>query len=156
MVKRILVGVDFSEASHRAMVQGTALARQFRAPLALLHLLEPPALNYVMDEMPLPDPRWAASVEDEARKALEAWGAEVADELPDPIEVLVRWGRPIEGLVTEADEDTLLVVGQVGHAALQHLLFGSTASGVARHAPCDVLIVPGSAEPHAQGGGAQL
>jgi universal stress protein A len=33
------------------------------------------------------------------------------------------------------------VLGQVGHSALEHLLFGSTASKVVRHAPCDVLVV---------------
>ena len=39
------------------------------------------------------------------------------------------------------DPEALLVIGQVGHSALEHLLFGSTATKLVRHAPCDVLVV---------------
>jgi universal stress protein A len=136
MVKRVLVGVDFSEASRRALDRGRSWAERLGVPLAVLHVLQTPAPMLPEAQIALPDSAWLQSLEEQARSHLDTW----TRDLPG-VEVLVRWGSPAEELVTEADPETLLVVAQRGHSLLERLLFGSTANRVVSHAQCDVLVV---------------
>ena len=136
MIKRIIIGVDFSDASKVALVQAGLWAQKLDVPLLAMHVLQPPAPMLPEAQIALPDPAWLRSMEVHAREQLEEW----AKDLPRA-SVLVKWGSPAEELVAEADPDTLLVVSQVGHSAIERLLFGSTAARVVRHAPCDVLVV---------------
>ena len=53
---------------------------------------------------------------------------------------LIRTGNTAKMLVAEAEAGTLLVIGNVGHGALDALLFGSTAARVMRIARGDVLV----------------
>ena len=136
MIRRVLVGVDFSEASRQALARGGAWAGRLGVPLAAMHVLQPPAPMLPEAQIALPDPAWLKSMEEHARDQLRTWLKPYGT-----AEVLVKWGGPAEELVSEATSDTLLVVAQVGHSALERLLFGSTASRVVRLAPCDVLVV---------------
>ncbi len=136
MIHSVLVGVDFSNASRQALARGRAIAERLEVPLTALHVLylSPPLMPEV--QLPLPDPEWTLGMERQALEQLEKWIDGFAD-----ADALIRWGSPAEELVAAADPDTLLVVAQVGHSALERLLFGSTAARVVRHAPCDVLVV---------------
>lgn len=138
MVKRVLVGVDFSEASRQALARAGSWAKRLEVPLTAMHVLQPPAPMLPEAQIALPDADWLQGMEKHANTQLEAWVAG----LPEA-DILVRWGSPAEELVGAADADTLLVVAQVGHSLLQRFLFGSTAARVVRHAPCDVLVVRG-------------
>ena len=138
MVKRVLVGVDFSEASRRALARASNWAKRLQVGLTAMHVLQPPAPMLPEAQIALPDADWLQGMEKHAHTQLQAW----VQGLPET-EILVRWGSPAEELVGAADADTLLVVAQVGHSALQRFLFGSTAARVVRHAPCDVLVVRG-------------
>ena len=139
MIKRVLVGVDFSEASRQALERGAAWASRLGVPLTAMHVLQPPAPMLPEAQIALPDPAWLQSMEDHARVQLEGW----LETWPGS-QALVKWGGPAEELVAEASPDTLLVVAQVGHSTLERLLFGSTAARVVRLAPCDVLVVRAS------------
>jgi nucleotide-binding universal stress UspA family protein len=58
---------------------------------------------------------------------------------------LVRWGdRPAEEIVRVAGEESsdLIVLATHGYGAIKRFLIGSVASGVARGAPCPVLLIP--------------
>ncbi|HEX6924693.1 MAG TPA: universal stress protein [Longimicrobiaceae bacterium] len=57
----------------------------------------------------------------------------------------VRWGQSaVEEITRLAGENhaDLVVIGTHGHGPLRRFLIGSVASGVARRAPCSVLLVP--------------
>lgn len=57
----------------------------------------------------------------------------------------VRWGdAAVDEIVAFARESSadLLVLGTHGHGLVKRFLIGSVASGVARRAPCPVLLVP--------------
>ncbi len=136
MMTRVLVGVDFSEASRQALARGGAWAARCGVPLVAMHVLQPPAPMLPEAQIALPDPAWLHTMEDHALAQLQGWIAPFKD-----ASAIIRWGGPAEELVTEANPETLLVVAQVGHSALERLLFGSTASRVVRLAPCDVLVV---------------
>jgi universal stress protein A len=136
MITRVLVGVDFSEASKQALARAGTWAHQCGVPLVAMHVLQPPAPMLPEAQIALPDPAWLKEMEEHARGQLETlikpYGGSSA---------IVKWGGPAEELVSEADTKTLLVVAQVGHSTLERLLFGSTAARVVRLAPCDVLVV---------------
>lgn len=136
MIQSVLVGVDFSVASHLALQQGRSLAERLGVPLTAMHVLQlpPPLLPEV--QLPLPNPEWTQDMESRAREQLEKW----LEGIPNA-EALIRWGSPAEELTIAANPDTLLVVAQVGHSTWERLLFGSTAARVVRLAPCDVLVV---------------
>ncbi|HJW43378.1 MAG TPA: universal stress protein [Geothrix sp.] len=136
MITRVLVGVDFSEASKQALERAGNWAARLGVPLVAMHVLQPPAPMLPEAQIALPDPAWLHTMEDHAREQLSGW----VKAYPGTT-VIVRWGGPAEELVSEADPRTLLVVAQVGHSTLERLLFGSTAARVVRLAPCDVLVV---------------
>ena len=136
MVDRVIVGVDFSDASRAALAKASAWAARLGAPLVAVHVLQPPAPMLPEAQIALPDPAWLQSMEDHAREQLQLWTA------PFPgMAVEVKWGSPAEELVAMANAQSLLVVAQVGHSRIERLLFGSTAARVVKHAPCDVLVV---------------
>ncbi|WP_306592031.1 universal stress protein [Geothrix sp. 21YS21S-4] len=136
MIARVLVGVDFSEASRQALERAGGWAERLGVPLVAMHVLQPPAPMLPEAQIALPDPAWLQTMEDHAREQLESW----TKPYPDAT-VAVTWGGPAEELVAAADSRTLLVVAQVGHSTLERLLFGSTAARAVRLAPCDVLVV---------------
>ena len=136
MVNRVIVGVDFSDASRGALSKAALWAQKLGIPLLAVHVLQPPAPMLPEAQIALPDPAWLQAMEDHAGEHLQQW----VQDLPDA-SVVVKWGSPAEELVALAQKDSLLVVAQVGHTGIERLLFGSTASRVVKHAPCDVLVV---------------
>ena len=136
MINRVIVGVDFSDASRGALAKASAWAQKVDAPLMAVRVLQPPAPMLPEAQISLPDPAWLQAMEDHARDHLRQWMT------PFPEAAIeVKWGSPAEELVAMADPGSLLVVAQVGHSGIERLLFGSTAARVVKHAPCDVLVV---------------
>jgi nucleotide-binding universal stress UspA family protein len=129
MFSRILVGIDFSPSSREALGCAAGLAKELHLPLVAIHVVETARPPFYAAYAPLGDPGWFRDVEPRIHAKLEEWLA------PYPAaRTLVASGSPGESLIAEADPTTLLVVGEVGHSALEHLLFGSTATRAP--APC--------------------
>ena len=135
-MNRIIVGIDFSEASRVALETANAWARRLDKPLVVVHVLQPPAPMLPEAQIALPDPAWLQAMEEHAFEQLKGWIADLPNASAE-----VKWGSPAEELVSIADADSLLVVAQVGHTGIERMLFGSTAARVVKHAPCDVLVV---------------
>lgn len=136
MFTRILVGIDFSESSKLALAQARALAQRLEVPLSVAHILQPPAPMLPEAQIGLPDKGWMDAVEAHAREQLQL----LVGEIPGAV-TIVKWGNPPDELVRCAGPGCLIVVGRVGHSALQRMLFGSTAIKVIKHSPCNVLVV---------------
>ena len=136
MVNRVLVGIDFSAASRRALERAAQWATQLNVPLAALHVMGLPSQAIFQPYAPMADPAWFQNFEPNAKELMAEWLA------PYPgSTALIRTGNAAKLLVAEATADTLLVIGNVGHGALDALLFGSTADRVIRNAQGDVLVV---------------
>nr|WP_320133812.1 universal stress protein [uncultured Holophaga sp.] len=136
MFNRILVGIDFSESSKVALTQAQDLAGRLSLPLTVAHILQPPAPMLPEAQIGLPDKAWMDAIEAHALEQLNLW----VKDIPGAA-VLVKWGSPADELVRAAGSGCLIVVGRVGHSALQRMLFGSTAVKVIKHSPCNVLVV---------------
>ena len=141
-LKRILVPVDFSEHSKKALNYAIPFARQFNAELSVLYVVEPaiyPA-DLSFGQVGLPN------LEEELRSKGEEDLAElVAGTVPEDVRVaaMVRTGLPFVEIISYARDENidLIVVATHGHTGVEHILFGSTAEKIVRKAPCPVLVV---------------
>ncbi|HEY2083873.1 MAG TPA: universal stress protein [Verrucomicrobiae bacterium] len=141
-LRHILVPVDFSECSHKALQYAVSFARQFGAELMLLHVVvavPPPPQMLVFEAETL-----RGKYHEEAAKHLSDWRKEVASQIS--VKAVVREGmaahQEIVAAAHECNSD-LIVIGNHGRGGLARVLTGSTAERVVRHAPCPVLVVRG-------------
>ena len=141
-LKNILVPIDFSEQSQKALRYAARFAEQFGSTIILLHVFEvltyPAELGYMPVELQVD---WDAARKN-TNERLEALAKE---ELKPTIQtkVLVRSGTPFNEIAAAARELNvdLIILSTHGYSGLKHLLMGSTAERVVRHAPCPVLVV---------------
>lgn len=136
-LKKILVPVDFSECSRKALQYAIPLARQFGAELTLLYVMEPLVLLPTAEALPQV---MAESAED-AQASLEILRETVGDDLA--CQTLVRDGSPHLEIVDAAKalDIDLIILSTHGRTGLGHILLGGTAEKVVRRAGCPVLIV---------------
>jgi universal stress protein A len=136
---RILVGVDGSDGSHRAVTFARDLARAFGAQLTLLHVIEPVAVGRLgAFEEPHADQyarqmRGASELLDSLTSELALVGTEQAIEMGRPGDVICREAA-------ERDVD-LIVVGWHGHRPGARLLLGSVGAHVVAAAHRSVTVV---------------
>jgi nucleotide-binding universal stress UspA family protein len=140
--KRILVPVDFSEPSTRALMHAIAMAEQFGASLDVLHVVPNP---YVDDPaglyLPLPV-TYVNDLMNDARKRLDDL-LDSADRQRLRARAIVKVGDPLRQVVEYARGESvdLIVLGTHGRSGVAHLFLGSVAERVVRTAPCPVLTV---------------
>jgi len=140
-VKSILVPIDFSAPSKKALDYAVAFAEQFGAKLTLLHVVEPVATPDFANSFPL------MMENDKVMAACKArLQALVKQKAIDPKLVektLVRQGRAFHEIADAARtlKADLIIISTHGYTGLKHALLGSTAERVVRHAPCPVLVV---------------
>jgi nucleotide-binding universal stress UspA family protein len=137
---RILVPIDFSRSSLKAIPYALAVARQFASDIHLLHVLDntqypPPTLL----TLPLiPQAEW--------NKRLMNRLAAVAlkyrtNGIVAPLEP--RSGTAYEEICATARElnADLIVIATHGYTGYEHMFLGSTAERVVQHSSCPVLVV---------------
>lgn len=141
-LRRILVPVDFSRESAKAMRYAVSLARQFDASIALVHVVEP---SYGPDGAAGDSPCKHFSERQRAARAKSRLGA-LGQRMLGPcriIETVIRTGLAFFE-ITEAAKalgTDLIVIGTHGFGGLTRSVMGGTAEKVIRHAPCPVLVV---------------
>lgn len=131
----ILVAVDFSEASRRALRLAAPLAT-YDAHLSALHVRNVDWRYEVLDTPELELER------SDARYRLEALVREFG--APQKIQTILlkHWAVSQTILSTLAKEDAdLLVIGTRGRGGLQKLALGSVAEELMRLAPCPVMTI---------------
>ena len=156
-LNRVLVPTNLGEPSRTAIHYGVAFARQFGAKLFLLHVLDAKGLDAALEtervlEVLLPEgasPTTEPSALDIARNAARQDLGQLLstnDERDTRAEYLLRGSgvagpaEAIVGCARELDVE-LIVMGKHHLGFVEHLLTGSVAEKVMRHAPCPVLIV---------------
>ncbi len=133
-LKKILVPVDFSVCSKKALQYAIPFAKQFAAELILLHVIQP------YPPMPEMGPVDMDSIEDAKREL-----AEVRGSIHEAVQssTVLRQGPPAVRIVEAAKElgCDLIILSIHGRSGLGRFLLGSTAEKVVRHAGCPVLVV---------------
>jgi nucleotide-binding universal stress UspA family protein len=161
-MKRILVPIDFSDATLRVIDLAQQLAKALDAEIHLVHVKEltaaaaPGTLGYglagmpelaPMSGVPLPvfDPMpQTVPVDEDEQSKLTHWQDKIAQSgvkvtLHEPA------GAVVEEVLNEADvvNADLIVMGTHGHGAMYNLLVGGVTKGVLKRSTRPVLLVPG-------------
>ena len=140
-IESILVPLDFSAPSMKALDFVVTFARQFKAKLTLLHVVEPVGTPDFAASFPLvmEDDQMKAEAKKELERAVKA--ARVPRGIVEKI--LVRFGRSFHEIANAARtrKVDLIIISTHGYSGLKHALLGSTTERVVRHAPCPVLVV---------------
>jgi len=136
--KRILVPLDFSPPSKRAMRFAREWATLFGAEVCLLHVIEPTTVVREFGTAPVGAVR--RDITSKVKVALEEFAR---TEFPTPISVTVavRKGKAFDEIAAVARDihADIIIIATHGHTGVKHVLLGSTAERVVRHAPCPVL-----------------
>lgn len=142
--KHILVPIDFSKISEMAAEQAIDVAKCYQARVTLLHVVErfPEHLpHYHMSHEQMEPKEFLI---DRAEKKLADLSAQVGLKDAEAEVVLSHHSAKTEIVrFVEGHGIDLIILGARGHRGLTDLLGGSTATGVVRVAPCDVLTVRG-------------
>jgi nucleotide-binding universal stress UspA family protein len=141
-IKKVVVGIDFSEGSDAAMEQAFSLAAVFKANVDLVHVVEPGILAApaALGSMALVDGPALFEQIDEALTAR----AEKASAAGLVCQTNSLQGIAAREIVRHAQKvgADLIVVGTHGRTGMQHVVLGSVAERVVQHSPCPVLVIP--------------
>jgi nucleotide-binding universal stress UspA family protein len=144
-LSRIVVGIDGSEASRRALRWAIHEAKVRQAVLLVVHTWPAPYVAFGPNPRmgPLPDVDLAERriAEELVERELEATGARSAR---IEIDREVVEGSPARTLLDAAEGADLLVLGSSRHGALAGVVLGAVGQECVRHAPCPIVIVRGS------------
>jgi nucleotide-binding universal stress UspA family protein len=138
-LERILVPIDFSDCSLDALEYAAVMAKQAKAAVMLLHVLEP--VSYGLD-FDLGHFRSREDVRESWTKRLEELAA--THRHPNmPIEYRLRGGLPADSILDAARTlpCDLIVMGTHGRRGISHTISGSVAEAVLRKAHCPVVAV---------------
>jgi len=144
--RRLLVPIDFSDSSVRALRHAVNLVKESGGSLIIVHVV--PA-DYGL--LGIGREEWSDLDRKLQRQAASRLRTLADTNVPRNLEATleVRLGRPAEELVAAATgaKCDLIVMSTHGHSGLDRLLIGSVADRVARLAPCPVFLVrPGKAK----------
>jgi nucleotide-binding universal stress UspA family protein len=139
--KTICMPTDFSDASRPAFRAAIELAALFDAELLLLYVQQLPAMAYSV--VPLQgDVR--EEMDAEALGLLEGWKRQADAQGARRTSVTMVSGQGVPDEIVrfaERHHADLIVMGTNGRTALAHVLLGSVAESVVRHATCPVLTI---------------
>jgi nucleotide-binding universal stress UspA family protein len=135
--ERVVVGVDGSDTSQRALGWALDEARVGQATVEVVHAWRPPLLSVpTLADFYGPFEDLARSVVETAVERADVSGLHV------PVRTTVRVGSGGSVLVDAAKEADLLVVGSRGLGGFTGLLLGSVSYQVTHHASCPTVVVP--------------
>jgi len=141
-LKKVLVPTDFSESARHAFTYGVSFAREYKADLVLLHVVENLTVGYASDLFPVPMAEVFQEISGYAKAELARLGEEARGRGVTVQELVVQ-GKPSVEIIRFAAENQvdMIVLGTHGKGVLDQALFGSTTERVVRRAPCPVLTV---------------
>lgn len=138
MFTKILVAIDGSPASEKALAAAVDLAANYRAELTALGVAEIPEVVGMVDEV------------DEIRQETETHFRQIGEAAVNyarsrgvALRSVVLRGHAADAIVRFAESEgmDLIVLGQHGHSRIARFLLGSTSDRVSEHCPCTVMIV---------------
>jgi nucleotide-binding universal stress UspA family protein len=139
----IVVGIDGSSNSERALDWAMKLAAALHDPLTAIAVHEVPKSYW--GGIPVIGPGDTAvlnQLRQAAEQMVHAAEDRLADAKPASVEVRAVSGFAVKELVDASQDADLLVVGSRGGGGFARLLLGSVSSQVLQHAACPVVTVP--------------
>ncbi len=152
MFKKILVPLDGSDHSMRALDIAVEIAKKFGGKITLIHVYSVSVRPVVVPEpatfalgIPLMTPSEYSKVAEAVKEAgarILAEGVKRAKAEGVEVETMLREGHTVHEIVKAAREGefNLIVMGARGLSRIKEIILGSVSEGVVRNAPCPVLV----------------
>ena len=135
--EKILVAIDDSEQSYKALKEGLLIAQRNDSHLYILTVTDM--------SIATADARIVQYVRELAEERSKFVTEKIEQDLPPDFNYTIRKveGSPKASIVQFAKETgiDLIAMGATGKGAIERALVGSTTSYVVSHAPCNVLVV---------------
>jgi nucleotide-binding universal stress UspA family protein len=154
LFEKILVPLDGSEHSLRALEVAIQIAKKFQGRMTLVHVFSVSVVPMVLSEpttltparIPAMTPGEVAKIVEAARgvgNRLLSEGEERVRSEGIEVESVLREGDTVQEITRLSREGNfdLIVMGVKGVSKLRELLVGSVSEGVIKHASCPVLVV---------------
>lgn len=137
--KRVLVAVDGSEVSMKAVDHAARIAKEEGATLTALHVVATPQVEIAGE---------IADYYEQAKKPVKKWMKDVESiaathNITIKTEILVGAYSVLDAILGYAENQSvdLIVSGTRGRTQSRRLLMGSVAAGIVEYASCPVLVV---------------
>ena len=136
--QRIVLPVDGSDGSARAVKKALSLARETGVDVTALHVMDIPYLastdlNYTYPDLLEIIRKRGDEVLEEVKKQGSKLGVHVKTKLVD--------GIPDDQIIKEAKKDDLIIMGCKGRTALSRILVGSVCEKVLHHSKSPVMVI---------------
>jgi len=137
-MKKILIALDGSKSSEKALKQAFEIADKFGSSVTVISVV--PEL-YLTELMEMDRLRILETLTEEAQKMMVRIKTKTAGSRP--VKTIVAQGNPAEEILETAGKikADLIVTGSHGRHGAQKFLLGSVSSKIVDHAACTVLVV---------------
>ena len=137
----IVVGVDGSESSSRALKWAVEQAAAEHRPLTLVHTIN--AVTPAFIDAAIVDAKNAQSVLEAAGQAELDHARTLVDRASPGLDIhqVFDLVDPREGLLQLSKDAAMIVVGSRGRGPLRSLLLGSVSVALVRHAHCPLVVI---------------
>lgn len=153
LFKKILVPLDGSDQSLKALGIAVQMGKEFDGKISLIHVYSVCVRPIVMPEpttltppsVPIMAPADFSKVVEASRKAgntILADGERKVKAEGVQVETLLKEGHVVQEILETAKEGEfdLIVMGARGVSKIREILLGSVSDAVIRNAPCPVLV----------------
>ena len=141
-IKNILVPMDFSEQSERALELSLKFASLYNARIEILNVIQPISFYpYYYSDFFVKE-GISKKIEDDVKVRLDSL-VEEKREIYKDINYKIYMGEPFQEILEEVKtiRADLIIMGTHGRTGFSHLLMGSVAERVVRLADCPVMTV---------------
>ncbi|MDY1591995.1 MAG: universal stress protein [Methanofastidiosum sp.] len=169
LIKRILVPVDGSKASEKAIEYASWVAGKTGACIMLLHVIDADKLKLTYEAMDRFQPDWKDKIRgsDDIKRYSPFFEEQLSCMMEDPIckrgqkvldemakyaekqgvkvKKMMKLGKVVDTIVQVAEDEKRcdhIIIGKTGLTGLKRLAMGHVAEDVARYASCRVTVVP--------------
>lgn len=140
MYQTILMPTDGSQCSEAAIAHALELAQKLGSKVTFLYVLEDPTRNlWLTPEMPYV-PELLQDLEGAAKAALDRAMA-LAQQAGVAAQTRQVSAKPVDGILEEAKNADLVVMGTHGRSGIDKMLLGSVTEGVLHRCHTPVLVV---------------
>lgn len=145
----ILVAVDFSPYSERALVWAARAADRFGVPLVVLHVVHDPGSAPGYYDRAKKHKKHLVRIEEAAGAMMQEFllsARKKYKQLPNRLDPRLEVGLPTTRILEVAKkvDAQLIVMGSQGRTGFKHMMLGSKSAKVAQLSPVPVTIVKDS------------
>ncbi|NQD71913.1 universal stress protein [Sphingobacterium shayense] len=148
---RILLAVDDTPCTQKAIEYAKDLVQEFNSSLALVTVVPPTSpAAYGADPLLGQQPIIVSEVSEIQHESAQRYLDRISSEFENAQEVFLfnKVGNVRDEILSTAAEWTadLIIMGSNGRTGFEHFISGSVSESVIRKASCPVLVVPGKCD----------